>query len=380
MGTTPPRTLIADDQPDVLEALRLLLKGEGYETEAVTSPGDVLEAIKARNFDLLLMDLNYARDTTSGQEGLDLLTRVQAMDSTLPVVVMTAWGSVEVAVEAMHRGVRDFVLKPWENNRLLDTLRTQIESGYAIREKLRLSAEQRQELEDAMEIQRRLLPKELPQIEGFKVSAAWRPARSVSGDYFDALKFDASRLALCIADVSGKGMAAALLMSNIQAVVKAVASETVSPAELCARVNRVVSANTADDKFITFFYCMLDAKRMRLTYSNAGHNPGVVARRDGSMLRLERGGTVLGPFARCVFEQGEIPVESGDRILLFTDGVTEARNEKGDEFGEERLIDLLARNLSLDSDALQQLLMQAVFDFSGGDFQDDATLIVCSVD
>src|SRR6185295_16382248 len=99
MGTTPPRTLIADDQPDVHEALRLLLKGEGYETEAVTSPGDVLEAIKARNFDLLLMDLNYARDTTSGQEGLDLLTRVQAMDATLPVVVMTAWGSVEVAVE-----------------------------------------------------------------------------------------------------------------------------------------------------------------------------------------------------------------------------------------------------------------------------------------
>jgi len=380
MGTTPPRTLIADDQPDVLEALRLLLKGEGYETEAVTSPGDVLEAIKARNFDLLLMDLNYARDTTSGQEGLDLLTRVQAMDSTLPVVVMTAWGSVEVAVEAMHRGVRDFVLKPWENSRLLDTLRTQIESGYATREKLRLSAEQHQELEDALEIQRRLLPKELSQIEGFKVSAAWRPARAVSGDYFDALKFDESRMALCIADVSGKGMPAALLMSNIQAVVKAVASETVSPAELCTRVNRVVSANTADDKFITFFYCLLDASRKRLTYSNAGHNPGVVVRRTGAMLRLERGGTVLGPFARCVFEQGEITVESGDRILLFTDGVTEARNEAGDEFGEERLIALLTENLSLDADALQHLLMQAVFDFSGGDFQDDATLIVCSVD
>ncbi|HSF23388.1 MAG TPA: SpoIIE family protein phosphatase [Blastocatellia bacterium] len=380
MGTTPPRTLIADDQPDVLEALRLLLKGEGYETEAVTSPGDVLEAIRARNFDLLLMDLNYARDTTSGQEGLDLLSRVQAMDSTLPVVVMTAWGSLEVAVEAMHRGVRDFVLKPWENTRLLDTLRTQIENGYVAREKLRRSAEQNQELEDALEIQRRLLPTELPQIEGFQVSAAWRPARAVSGDYFDALRFDESRLALCIADVSGKGMPAALLMSNLQAVVKAFASETVSPSELCTRVNRVVSSNTPDDKFITFFYCLLDAKRKRLTYSNAGHNPGVVVRAGGEVLRLDRGGTVLGPFARCRFEQGEIAVESGDRVLLFTDGVTEAGNEAGEEFGEDRLIAMLSENRGIGADHLQRSLMEAVTEFSGGDFKDDATLIVCAVD
>ena len=135
------RILIADDQRDVLEALRLLLKGEGYQTEAVTSPAQVLHALEARDFDLLLMDLNYARDTTSGQEGLDLLSRVQAMDNTLPVVVMTAWGSVEVAVEAMRRGARDFVQKPWENTRLLTILRTQIELGQALRKGQRLEAE-----------------------------------------------------------------------------------------------------------------------------------------------------------------------------------------------------------------------------------------------
>ncbi|MGB7923254.1 MAG: sigma-54 dependent transcriptional regulator [Pyrinomonadaceae bacterium] len=135
------RILIADDQRDVLEALRLLLKGEGYQTEAVTSPGDVLQTLEARDYDLLLMDLNYARDTTSGQEGLDLLSRVQAMDNTLPVVVMTAWGSVEVAVEAMRRGARDFVQKPWENARLLTILRTQIELGQALRKGQRLEAE-----------------------------------------------------------------------------------------------------------------------------------------------------------------------------------------------------------------------------------------------
>jgi DNA-binding NtrC family response regulator len=136
-----PKILIADDQPDVLEALRLLLKGEGYQTEFVSSPAKVLEALKARDFDAVLIDLNYARDTTSGQEGLDLLREIQALDGALPVVVMTAWGSVELAVEAIRRGARDFVQKPWENERLLTTLRTQIELGRALRQGRRLEAE-----------------------------------------------------------------------------------------------------------------------------------------------------------------------------------------------------------------------------------------------
>jgi DNA-binding NtrC family response regulator len=120
-----PRTLIADDQPDVLEALRLLLKREGYQIEAVNSPKAVLDRLHDREYDVLLMDLNYALDTTSGQEGLDLLASVQKLDRTLPVVVMTAWGSIKLAVEAMQRGAADFVEKPWDNSKLLSTLRTQ---------------------------------------------------------------------------------------------------------------------------------------------------------------------------------------------------------------------------------------------------------------
>src|SRR5713101_1402117 len=137
------RILIADDQQDVLESLRLLLKGEGYQTETVTSPSGVLAAVKALDFDCLLMDLNYARDTTSGQEGLNLLARLQALDSTLPVVVMTAWASLDVAIEAMRRGARDFVQKPWDNPRLLTILRTQVELSRALRRGQRLEAENR---------------------------------------------------------------------------------------------------------------------------------------------------------------------------------------------------------------------------------------------
>src|SRR5271167_3487460 len=127
------RILVADDQPDIREALRLLLKGEGFETETVASPAAVLSALEAREFDALLMDLNYARDTTSGQEGLDLLSNIRAKDSTLPIIVMTAWGSLELAVEAMRRGAKDFVQKPWENARLLAILKTQIELSQALR-------------------------------------------------------------------------------------------------------------------------------------------------------------------------------------------------------------------------------------------------------
>ena len=139
----PYRILIADDQADIRDALRLLLKREGYETQAVASPAETLAAIEAREFDAVLMDLNYARDTTSGQEGLDLLTAIQLLDSTLPVVVMTAWSSVEVAVEAMRRGARDFLQKPWENTRLLAILRTQIDLRQALRKASRLEAENR---------------------------------------------------------------------------------------------------------------------------------------------------------------------------------------------------------------------------------------------
>lgn len=142
-GTAGSRVLIADDQPDVLKALRLLLKPEGYQITDVTTPAGVLAELETREFDVLLMDLNYARDTTSGREGLDLLPRVRELDTALPIVVMTAYGSIEVAVEAMRNGARDFVEKPWDNERLLAIMRTQAELAHALRRGHRLEAENR---------------------------------------------------------------------------------------------------------------------------------------------------------------------------------------------------------------------------------------------
>ncbi|MFL6198244.1 MAG: sigma-54-dependent transcriptional regulator [Thermoanaerobaculia bacterium] len=136
-----PRVLIADDQREIREALRLLLKGEGYETETAASPAEVIQAVTSRELDAVLMDLNYTRDTTSGQEGLDLLARLRAIDESLPVIVITAWASISLAVEVMRQGARDFVEKPWDNTRLLSILRTQVELGRALRRGERLEAE-----------------------------------------------------------------------------------------------------------------------------------------------------------------------------------------------------------------------------------------------
>jgi len=372
-----PRILIADDQPDLLDALKLLLKGQGIEYDAVTSPEAALSAIESRPFDLVLMDLNYTGDTTSGREGIDLLARVQAVDKLLPVIVMTGWASVDLAVEAMRRGVRDFVQKPWDNAHLLATLRQEIESGRARR---REDAAERRELSEALKIQRRLLPQEVPQIDGWEVAVSWQPASGVGGDCFDAIRFDSARLALTIADVVGKGIPAALLMSNLQAAVRAFASEAVDPSALCHQVNRILCGNIAEGRFISFFYCVLDAAAGVLTYTNAGHYLPMLVRADGSVERLGIGGPVLGVLHEAEYEQADVTLGQGDRIVLFTDGLTEARNVADDEFGEERLLAAAVAHRACSAPALQARLAAAVAQFTDGRLQDDATLMVLAAD
>lgn len=371
-----PRILIADDQPDLIDALRLLLKPEGIQIEAVSSPDAAIAAVQRGEFDLLLMDLNYTGDTTSGREGIDLLSRIQAVDRTLPIVVMTGWGSVDLAVEAMRRGVRDFVQKPWDNKQLVTTLRTEIEQGRERRH--RLQHEQR-EFDEARRIQRKLLPSSLPQFDGWELATSWQPALGVGGDCFDALALGPTRLALCIADVVGKGIPAALLMSNLQAAVRAFATEATAPRELCAQVNRILCGHIAEGRFISFCYCVIDTETGELTYSNAGHYPPILIRGDGRTERLSAGGAVLGVFVDSQYDEGRVSLGAGDRLVLYTDGITEAHaadRTSDEEFGEERLEQLTIDHRGCSAPALEARLTEAVTSFSGGRFDDDATLIV----
>ncbi len=372
-----PRILIADDQPDLLDALKLLLKGQGFEYDAVTSPEAAVAALQGRAFDLVLMDLNYTGDTTSGREGIDLLARVQEIDRLLPVIVMTGWGSVDLAVEAMRRGVRDFVQKPWNNTHLLATLRLEIAAGRIRRLN---DAAERRDLAEALKIQQRLLPQQIPQIDGWEIAATWQPAAGVGGDCYDAIRFSDTRLAFSIADVVGKGIPAALLMSNLQAAVRAFASEVSEPSELCHQVNRILCGNIAEGRFISFVYGVLDAATGVLTYANAGHYLPMIVRVDGSVERLDKGGPVLGVLPDAEYEQAQVPLAAGDRIVLFTDGLTEARNAADEEFGEARLVDAAVRHRICSAPALQARLTDAVATFTGGHLHDDATLIVVAAE
>jgi len=242
---------------------------------------------------------------------------------------------------------------------------------------LKISSER--EIELAKEIQQGLLPKDIPQIQGIEISSAWQPSEVVSGDYFDILKFSDSKVGLCIADVAGKGIPAALLMSNLQAGVRTLGATSLPPRELCEKLNQLICSNAPLDKFITLFYCLLDVTGKRLIYTNAGHNLPILVRQDGSLIRSEKGGRGLGLSQDSNYQQGEVELMSGDRVLLFTDGVIEATNSKKEEFGEARLIELLVENRGLGAAALQKRVMKAVTKFNHGNAEDDMTLIAISV-
>ena len=381
MGTYPEvaeqvRILIADDQPHVGEALRLALRDEGYQIELAGSPAAVVSLVRARPFDLALLDLNYARDTTSGREGLELIEELRVLDRDLAIVVMTAWGSVEVAVEALQRGAGDFIQKPWDNAALRRILHTQIVRGQARRaERSRLRQDER-DMDAAREIQQGMLPRELPQLPGFELAAAYRPLGALAGDYYDVLPLDSARALVCIGDVAGKGMPAALVMSNLQAAVKAYAGEDCNPVELCRRVNRILCENCEPGRYVTFFCGVLDSTGGTFTYVNAGHNPPLVARPNGSVLRLADGGPVLGEFPDWSAAQGQINLDRGDRLAFYTDGITEATDADGQEFGETRLADLLSLNRASPAGELHAKLLAEAVRFANGTFTDDATLLV----
>lgn len=236
-------------------------------------------------------------------------------------------------------------------------------------------AVKKEELQRAREIQDSLLPKTIPQIPGFELAAAWRPAREVSGDYFDVFRFGENRIAFCIADVVGKGVSAALLMANVQAAVHAFAAEKESPASVCTKVNRLLCENIATGKFVTFVFGVLDCQTQTLCWCNAGHPEPIFVNGQGTRI-LNHNGAVLGVFPDWKYDDELIEMHAGDRLLLFTDGITEATDADLSEFGEQRIADEAMVHYAQSAKELNRTLLDAVDKFCSSHFQDDATLLV----
>ncbi len=362
----PYKVLICDDQPDVLEALRLLLKGQGWQAVTADSPAALLRTARAGVFDLILADLNYTRDTTSGKEGMDMLASLEEQGNTAPVVVMTAWGNVDLAVEAMRRGACDFVQKPWDNNRLLATIRKQAEP-----ERRRHS-----ELEIAANVQQKMFPRKLRLLDSLDYAGQCVPAREVGGDYYDFLEASDQAIGFILADVSGKGVPAALLMANLQACFRSQAPETLQrPSDMLRMVNKHFYESTTAERFATLFFGIYDDGTRKLRYVNCGHCPPFLLRANGEMDRLQPTATPLGAFANWNCREAEAELRVGDTLLLYSDGVTEAGIEGVEEFGEDRLTHAIRVNQWQPAEALVQAIVDDVADFSAGSRSDDVTVV-----
>lgn len=231
-----------------------------------------------------------------------------------------------------------------------------------------------EEAREAHRIQRGLLPARFPRVGNCDVHGSWLPAAAVGGDYYDLIVIDETRIAFSIADVSGKGLPAALLMASIQAALRAVIQTSADPAEICRRANRLVYASTTPERFVTLFIAVLDTSTGTFEYANAGHVAPVLLADDGSMTHMDEGGCALGFFNDGVWERGTGRLGTGDRLVLFTDGLSEAENSDGEAFGEGSLMQSLVRHRRRRSVDFHNALFEDAIGFSGT-LQDDASLL-----
>src|SRR3984885_4010482 len=310
---TAQRVLIVDDQPDVLEALSLLLKGAGYFIETAASPDDALAAALLSDYDLIVVDMNYTWDTTSGEEGLRLVDDLRAQRRDVRIIAMTGWSTIELAVAAMQRGACDFIPKPWDNGRLLSIV------GKHLNAKRESTGQLDAELAIARLVQRKLLPQPHFSAYGLQCECASLPAGEVGGDLYDFFEIDPGTMAFLLGDVSGKGIGAALLMANLQATIRGQQELARHPSRLMQRVNYLFFESTRPEHFATLFYGVYQASTRTI---------------------LDASATVLGAFKERGFEERSVALGDGDRLVLFSDGFSEAKidtmpEEKSEEWAVE---------------------------------------------
>lgn len=368
------KVLVADDQIDVLHALRLLLKHHGFEVRQAIDPAEAIAAVREEDFDLVLLDLNYRLDTTSGREGLDLLAQIREANASVPLLVMTAWANTEIAIEAMRRGACDFVVKPWTNQTLVESVTRHARRAAEARLRERRYA---YEVEQVREMFHRFVPDQVVGAPGVDIAASSENLETVGGDYFEVLH-QGSKTAICVGDVIGKGFSAAFLLSSLHASVKPLLKQMPEPSEMCTRLNASICELDLNGRFISLVYGVIDRESRRFTYSNAGHNPPLLVRQD-SVEQLSAGGRILG-LKESSYSAETIQLQSGDRLIFYTDGITETRNAEGEEFGAARLIETASRCRTLAAGELKQELLNAALRHGNGRFEDDATVIVVTIE
>ena len=366
--------LVADDQEHVREALAMLLRSRGYSVRQSSSPQEALRAAEQESIELALVDMNYRRDSTSGVEGLNLIESLRQMDGTLPIVALTAWGNVDLAVNAMKSGASDFIEKPWRNDALLEKVESLVRRGREVRSQQRVSDYEKQY---AQQVQMRIVPRRHIIAGSVELFGESVPLGTVGGDYFGAWQPAAESLHFCIADVSGKGTPGALIAAMLHASVSTLATSGRDARFVVAEVESILQNQLGEGHYVTMFYGALDLNTRVLEYVNAGHCPPILKHEGGMAEMLGASRPVLGLVTSQGTHPERIPLRAGDCLLLYTDGITEANDGRGEEFGEERLKPLISSTQDLQ--VQHGRMLQAVSQHSGGKLADDATLVLVAV-
>ncbi len=378
------KILVVDDEPDLqilmLQKFRSKVRNKEYEFLFAEDGTEALKTISNHNdVTLVLCDINMPK-----MDGLTLLTQLQELNRTdIKTIMVSAYGDMENIRTAMNRGAYDFVTKPIDFKDLETTIeKTLIEIGRLL--KVKEMEEQlnalNHDLDLAARIQQKLLHQDFPVFADdnrFDIFADMIAAKHVGGDFYDFFKFDKDHLTFFIGDVAGKGMPAAIYMAVCRTMLKAIGSEIKDPASCISKVNNMLIPESDISTFVTVFYGMLNVNTGILTYCNGGHNLPYLLSPDGSIQEIENvGGLLLGKFENAPYEKNEINLSPGDTLITFTDGVTEAENEDGGFFDEERVVSFLEKHPSKSLNSQVKGLFLEVMKFTGSAIQsDDITVL-----
>src|SRR5215468_7800973 len=362
------RILVVEDEPGIALALEDSLRLEGHEVEVISD--GIRAGGRAREgvFDLILLDAMLP-----GKDGFAICRELRAAGSKTPVIFLSARAQEYDRVRGLDLGANDYVVKPFSPKELMARVRRLLRDREDGRERQKQFED---ELRAAAAVQESLFPRHHPAVEGLEYSAVCRPAKGVSGDYYDFIPLDGGKLGLLLADVCGKGMGAALLGASLHGALRAFAPVASSrPGELLKRINRLIFQTTSPERYATVFYGVFDPATRILTYANAGHCPPWLIR-EGAYHQLESLTPPVGMFAEVASAQVGVQLELGDWLVVASDGISEATNETGEEFGDMRLLAML--NCSGTVDEFCGAALEAVTSFTGNKQADDLTIVAAS--
>ena len=364
------KILVVEDEPGIALGLEDTLRLEGYDIEIITNGITASERVRQHTFDLVILDVMLP-----GKSGFDICRELRRVDEKTPVILLTARSCEDDRIHGLDVGANDYLTKPFSPRELAARTRGLLRyAATSRRSEERLEDEFRR----ASEVQLTLLPGTRPAVPGFDYACFCRPARRVSGDYFDFLILPSGKFAFLVADVAGKGLPAALLGASFHATLRAAALDGLGCGQILERANLAIFDETSCNRYVTVFLGVYSAPTRRLRYANAGHYPPLLIR-GGTMLRLEAMTPPVGMFSDLLPLEMEVELQPGDRLIVASDGVPEAVNFVGEVFGDLRFGSLLETHANATAAELCGRIIEEATAFALGEPADDMTVFTARV-